>query len=65
MDELALHLEREDHPNPRSLRCHQLKNKVKGATHEIYAWSDRGACRIYGICKNHKFFEIICLGKHL
>jgi len=66
MDELAEHLEKEGHPNPASLKCHPLKGKpVEGATHEIYAWSDRDARRIFGICKGHRFFKIICLEKHL
>ncbi|OAG26706.1 hypothetical protein TH606_10880 [Thermodesulfatator autotrophicus] len=58
MDELALHLEREDHPNPRSLNCHRLSGEpVAGCTHEIYAWSDRDARRIYGVCHGHERFE--------
>ena len=66
MDELAKHLEEEGHPNPRSLHCHPLQgNPVEGATHEIYAWSDKDARRIYGVCKGHSFFKIVCLGKHL
>ena len=66
MDELAQHLEQEGHPNPASLNCHPLEGKaVPGCTHEIYAWSDRDARRIFGICYGHKRFEIKKLGKHL
>ena len=66
MDELAKHLEGEGHPNPRSLHCHPLQgNPIEGATHEIYAWSDKDARRIYGVCESHSFFKIVCLGKHL
>ena len=66
MDELALHLEREKYYNPRSLNCHPLKGKpVPDCTHEIYAWSDRDARRIFGVCHGHKRFEIKKLEKHL
>ena len=66
MDELALHLEKEDHPNPKSLNCHKLSgDPVQGCTHEIYAWSDGDARRIFGICKGHREFEIVELEKHL
>jgi len=64
--ELALHLERPDHPNPRSLYCHKLSGTpVPGCTHEIYAWSDKNAGRIFGICHGHRRFEIKQLGEHL
>ncbi len=66
MDELAEHLERPDHPNPKSLNCKTLEGKpISGCTHEIYAWSDRGAARIYGVCHGHRRFEIKQLGEHL
>ena len=66
MDELAQHLEKEGHPNPGSLKCHPLKGEpVPDCTHEIYAWSDRDARRIFGVCHGHKRFEIKRLGKHL
>jgi putative CRISPR-associated protein (TIGR02619 family) len=66
MDELAIHLEKEDHPNLRSLHCHPVQGKpVRGASHEIYAWSDKDARRIFGICEGHTHFKIICLEKHL
>ncbi len=67
MDELALHLERADHPNPRSLHCHKLSGSspFPGCTHEIYAWSDRNAARIFGICYGHEKFEIKYFAGHL
>ena len=66
MDELALHLERKEHPNPRSLNCKPLQGKpVQDCTHEIYAWSDRDARRIFGVCHGHHRFEIKKLEKHL
>lgn len=66
MDELVLHLEREDHPNPKSLNCHKLQgNPFPGCTHEIYAWSDKDARRIYGRCEGHREFHIIEADIHL
>jgi len=66
LDELTLHLEKPEHPNPRSLNCHKLTGKpLPGCTHEIYAWSDRDAARIYGRCSGHERFEIVRLDKHL
>ncbi|WP_456371415.1 putative CRISPR-associated protein [Thermodesulfatator atlanticus] len=66
LDELALHLEKPEHPNPGSLNCHKLRGKpLPGCTHEIYAWSDRDAARIYGRCFGHERFEIEKLEKHL
>ncbi len=66
MDELALHLEKEDSPNPKSLSCHRLTGKpVPECTHEIYAWSDKDARRIFGVCHGHQQFEIKKLEKHL
>ncbi len=65
MDELALHLEKEGTPNPKSLHCYSLSGKpVPGCTHEIYAWSDKDARRIFGICHGHRRFEIKKLEKH-
>ncbi len=66
MDELALHLERPDHPNPSSLNCHKLEGNPKpGCTHEIYAWSDRDAKRIYGVCHGHSRFDVREFDAHL
>lgn len=67
MDELARYLEDDNHPNPDSLSCKKLVgNPVEGCTHEIYAWSDKDARRIYGVYdNNNKRFEIRFLGKKL
>jgi len=68
IDQLAQFKERPNHPNPKSLHYHPIHNssgEVPQASHEIYAWSDQDAKRIY--CREIAggTTELICLGKHL
>lgn len=64
MDELALFLERDDHPNPKSLNIKPLKGNLHPpCTHELRAWSDRDAKRIFGWFDGDTFI-VECLEKH-
>ncbi|MCA9258969.1 MAG: putative CRISPR-associated protein [Planctomycetales bacterium] len=67
LDPLARFLEGEqnDRLNPRSLRFHALQgNPTPPSTHEFYAWSDRGAARVYGHFEGN-LFVLDRLGEHL
>jgi hypothetical protein len=70
LDDLAKNLESNGQYNPRSLRFHQLEGRpFRGAlnpepTHELYAWSDQDAKRIYGHFENQVFI-VDKFGLHL
>ncbi|MDR2790283.1 MAG: putative CRISPR-associated protein [Campylobacteraceae bacterium] len=52
--------------NPRSLRYHPVKHpRESRVTHEIYAYSDNGAKRIYCRSFDEGRFELLFLGEHL
>lgn len=65
MDQLAVYLhDRKD--NPKSLSFKSLKgNPHPPCTHELYAWSDQGAKRIFGYYDEQKIFIIEQMDKHL
>lgn len=55
IDQLAKHLESANY-NPASLDFKQLKGKpMPPATHELDAWADSDAQRIFGYFENNKF----------
>lgn len=63
LDDLSLHFD-QGH-NPKSLNFKQLQgHPVKGSTHQLYAWSDAGARRIFGHFEGDKFV-LDTLGGHL
>jgi hypothetical protein len=63
VDDLVAYLE--THQDQRSLRFHELKgNPTPPSTHEVYAWSDQDARRIYGQFDGDTFV-LDRLGKHL
>lgn len=65
MDELATHLERKDRPNPKSLNFKALEGDPHPpCTHELRAWSDRDAKRIFGWFDRDTFI-VERLEKHL
>jgi putative CRISPR-associated protein (TIGR02619 family) len=63
MDQLARHLADETF-HPRSLGFKQLKVPRTPATHELYAWSDKDARRIFGHFEDRRFV-IDDLNEHL
>jgi putative CRISPR-associated protein (TIGR02619 family) len=65
IDLLAQFKEKDDHSNPESLNYHPIQNGQNGETHEIYAWSDEDAKRIYCREAANGVTELIRLGKHL
>jgi putative CRISPR-associated protein (TIGR02619 family) len=66
IDLFAQYLEDKNHPNPDSLRYHSLNSPpCEGVTHEIYAWSDGGAKRIYCKSLDDGKVELLFLGDHL
>lgn len=65
MDELACNLELPDRPNPKSLNFKALQgNPYPPCTHELRAWSDGNASRIFGWF-DEQTFVIERLEKHL
>jgi len=65
LDQLACYLEKVESPNPRSLDFKQLRrNPCPPATHEIDAWSDQDAKRLYGHFEGDRFV-LDRLGVHL
>jgi len=64
MDELARYFD--DKINPGSLNFKRLKGDPHPpCTHELYAWSDQDAKRIFGYFDENDCFVIERLGKHL
>ena len=64
LDDLARHLQTE-RPMPTSSKFKKLAgNPVPGSTHEIYAWTDGDARRIFGHYEG-RVFHLDTLGKHL
>jgi len=56
LDQLACYLERPGHPNPRSLDFKKLSDNPRPpSTHEIDAWSDQDAKRIFGHYDGDRF----------
>jgi putative CRISPR-associated protein (TIGR02619 family) len=65
LDQLACYLEKVEKPNPRSLDFKPLRgNPCPPATHEIDAWSDQDAKRLYGHFEGDRFV-LDRLGVHL
>lgn len=65
IDRLVCHLEKKERPNPSSLDFKQVKGRpVKDATHELDAWSDLDAGRMFGHFKGD-VFVLVRLRKHL
>jgi putative CRISPR-associated protein (TIGR02619 family) len=66
IDLFARFLEDTKHPNPNSLHYHPVIHPRNGrVTHEIYAWSDGGAKRIYCRSLDDGKVELLFLGEHL
>ncbi|MCS6958619.1 MAG: putative CRISPR-associated protein [Pseudanabaenaceae cyanobacterium SKYGB_i_bin29] len=64
IDQLACYLERPDQPNPNSLDFKLIKNPYPPSTHEMDAWSDLDAKRLYGHFEDN-VFVLDRLDKHL
>jgi putative CRISPR-associated protein (TIGR02619 family) len=65
IDLFARFLEDKNQPNPDSLHYHPLNSPPhEGVTHEIYAWSDGGAKRIYCRSLDDGKVELLFLGEH-
>jgi putative CRISPR-associated protein (TIGR02619 family) len=65
LDDLAAYLDSDQRRSPRSVRLKALSGKpVEGSTHELYAWSDADARRIFAHCEGDVLW-LDSLGKHL
>ncbi|MDR2151411.1 MAG: putative CRISPR-associated protein [Helicobacteraceae bacterium] len=66
IDLFARFLENEKRLNLKSLHYHPVKHpRDRNVTHEIYAWSDGGAKRIYCRELDNGVAELLFLGEHL
>jgi hypothetical protein len=66
IDLFAQFLEKANHPNPKSLHYHPVNHSRNSkVTHEIYAWSDGDAKRIYCRSLDNGKTELLFLGAHL